>query len=270
VSTAYLVAVTRWSEQRDAEHELPVLARAMALPPYDARVRLAGPLPLILNRRLDAGAAQALLGWLRQHRHGAVACDATRMPDDGRSPTARSFELRPDTLIVTDTQARTLALPHDQIFGLIRAAEITDELATVETTKKQLALGRAALTGGLLRSKQVTTVETRSSIERQEALYLFRSSDAELIVFRERELSYQGLGAERGHTHRQNFGTLVDRLRRCAPRAIYDERLLREKRRPELASVDGTANKRTVTSTNSAANQVAAYLLMHAHLQQQL
>lgn len=270
MNATYLVAVTRWNENRDRERELPELACAMALPPYDARLRLSGPLPLIVGRRLEAAAGQALLGWLHQHGHGAVACEMASLPDADRSPIARSFELLPDAVVVTDTQARTLALPHDQILGLIRAAEITDQVATVENTKKKLALGRAVLTGGLLRSKQVTTVETRATVERQEALYLFRSSDAELIVFREGALSYQGLGAERGSTHRQNFAALVDRLRRAAPHAIHDERLLAQKRRPELASVEGNASKRTVTSSNGSTNQVAAYLLMHGHLQGQL
>ncbi len=269
MSARYLVAVTRWSADFHPEQNLSELAPAMGLPPYDARLRLAGPLPVTLAR-LDVTAAQALLAWLRRRGHGAVACDVASLPVEARSPVARDFELQPETLLVTDARGRSLALLRDQILGLIRAAEITDEVATVETTKKQLALGRAVLSGGLLRSKQVTTVETRGSVERQEALYLFRSTEAEPIVFRERELSYLNLGRERGSTQRQSFTILVERLRRLAPQAIYDERLLAQKRRPELASIDGNSSRRTVTSSNSLANRTAAYLLMHGHLQRQL
>jgi hypothetical protein len=269
VSSRYLVAATRWRADFQPEQDLAELARAMRLPPYDARLRLSGPLPVILAR-LDAAAAQRLLGWLHQRGHGAVACGIATLPVEGRSPIARELELQQGTLTVTDTHGRSLALPHEQILGLFRAAEITDEVATVETTKNQLALGRAVLSGGLLRSKKVTAVETRASVERQETLYLFRSSDPEPIVFRERALSYLNLGSARGTTQRQSFTILVDRLRRLAPHAIYDERLLAQKRRPELASVDGNSSKRTVTSSNGLANQIAAYLLMHGHLQRQL
>ena len=269
MSARYLVAVTRWTADFHPEQHLSELAPAMGLPPYDARLRLAGPLPVILAR-LDPTAAQTLLAWLHRRGHGAVACVVASLPAEARSPVARDFELLPETLLVTDTRGRSLALPRDQILGLIRAAEIIDEVATVETTKKQLALGRAVLSGGLVRSRQVTTVETRASVERQEALYLFRSTDAEPIVFRERELNYFNLGSGRGSTQRQSFTILVDRLRRLAPHAIYDERLLAQKRRPELAGVDGNSSKRTVTSSNSLANQTAAYLLMHGHLQRQL
>jgi hypothetical protein len=264
------VAVTRWCAGWDLQIGLPELSAALGLTPYDARLRLAGPPPLIVAQRLPVDNAQALLAWLRGRGHGAVACDLALLPAEEQVAVARGFTLQPDALLVIDRSGRTLALPHAQVFGLVRAAEITDELATVETKTKKLALGRAALSGGLLRTKQVTTVETHTSSERQDALYLFRSTAVEPIVFRERELNYDGLGAQRGQTRRQSFTLLCERLRRAAPHAIYDDRLLTYKRRPELAAVDGGSSKRTMTSTNSAANQLAAFLLMHAHLQGQL
>jgi hypothetical protein len=171
---------------------------------------------------------------------------------------------------VTDARGGALTLPHAQIIGLMRAAEISEEVETVEATSKKLALGRALLTGGVVRSKKVTSVETHTVSDRQDALYAFRSTRPEPIVFRERELQYQGLGAQRASTHRQNFNMFVDCLRGAAPGAVFDERLLAGKRRLELAGVQSAAASRVVTSSNSLANQLAAYLLMHAHLQRQL
>lgn len=270
MSPTYLVAITRL--RSDAlEHELPELARAMGLQPYDARLRLSAPPPVVVARACELAAAQALVASLRRRGHGAVVCDVASLPSPERSVTARAFELRASELALTDTRGAGFTLPHAHVLGLMRAAEISDEVETVETTKKKLALGRAVLTGGMMRSKQVTTTETHTTSERQDALYVFRTTAPEPIVFRERELHYQGLGAQRAATHRQNFNMLVECLRRAAPAAVFDDRLLAGKRRPDLSSVDSTApGTRVVKSSNTMANQLAAYLLMHAHLQRQL
>jgi len=266
----YLVAITRWSAERSLEQELPELAPAMRLPLYDARLRLSGPPPLVLATGLDLQAAQTLLGALRGRGHGAVACSTASIPSVDSASVVRRFELRRDALALIDQRGRPALAPYPEIMGLIRAAELTSEVASVEIVEKKLALGRAALTGGLLRSKQVKSEQTHESSERQDVIYLFRSTTAEPIVLKERELAYLGLGEARGSTVRESFAALLAALRRHAPQAIYDERLLAAKRRLDLAGVEAGAKRRVVTNSNGAANLLAAFLLMHAHVQAQV
>jgi hypothetical protein len=269
MNPTYLVAITRL-DGGGLPQQLPELASAMGLSPYDARLRLSAPPPVIVARACERKAAEALLAWLRARGHGAVACDVATLPSAEHGVIARAFELRASELLVTDVRGAACTLPHAQIIGLMRAAEVSEEVETVEATSKKLALGRAVLTGGVVRSKKVKTVETHTSSDRQDALYAFRSTGPEPIVFRERELQYQGLGAQRASTHRQNFNMLVDCLRNAAPAAVFDDRLLAGKRRLDLANVQSAPGSRVITSSNSLANQLAAYLLMHAHLQRQL
>lgn len=266
----YLVALTRLCAMRSLEDELPVFAAALGLQPYDARLKLATPPPIVLAAAAELDRAQELVMQLRGRGHGVVACDTAITPGAEHALVVRSFELQPDALVCFDRPGRAIPLPYPEIVGIFRAGEITNEVETSETVQQKLALGRAALTGGLMRRKTVRTVETRANIDRQEVLYLFRRSGPEPIVLKERGLDYAGLGEHRGATHRQNFTTLVECLRRCAPHSVYDERLLAAKRRPDLAGVQSSAGKQVVTDSNSAANQLAAFLLMQAHARAQL
>lgn len=266
----YLVALTRFCALTSLDDEAPAIAPALGLAPYDMRLKLATPPPVVLAPAAELARAQALVALLRERGHGVVACDTARLPAPEHAFFVRGFELRPDALVVTDRPGRALCLPYPEIAGLFRAAEITNEVETAEVVQKKLALGRAALTGGLMRRKAVKSVETRASSDRQEVLYLFRRSAPEPIVLEERGLDYAGLGERRSATYRENFTALTKWLQRGAPHAVYDDRLLATKRRTDLASVQTGVGKRVVVDSNSAANQLAAFLLMYAHVQAQV
>ena len=56
----HLVAITRTREASDLQRDLPALARLLQLAPYDARLRLASTLPIIVGMGYELGAAQVL------------------------------------------------------------------------------------------------------------------------------------------------------------------------------------------------------------------
>lgn len=263
----HLVAITRLADARGFEQDLPQLAALLRLSAYDARLRLAGPLPIIAASGLDLPATQALLGALRARGHGAVACELRSVPEEERCIVARTFELGPESITGSGELGQRFALPYAEILGLMRAVETSTDIATKQTVKKQLSLGRAALTGGLMAKKQITSTATSNSFEHQQVAFVFRRSAPEPLVFKERQLQYQGLGPQRGRTTMECFAQLCQLLRRSAPGAICDDRLLAAKRRPELRSVHGSARDRVISNSNGAANLLAAYLLMYAHLQ---
>ena len=63
---------------------------------------------------------------------------------------------------------------------------------------------------------------------------------------------------------------MLSKLRSRAKGAIYDDLLARQKRRPRLQEVSGSSSNVTIEHSNAAENDLAAYLLMHAHLPQQV
>jgi hypothetical protein len=265
----HLVAITRLADARGLEQDLPQLAVLLRLSAYDTRLRLAGPLPIIAASGLDLSETQVVLAALRARGYGAVACEARSVPEQDRCIIARTFEFGAEAISGGGELGHRFALPYAEIIGVLRAVETSSDTATKQTVKKQLSLGRAALTAGLMTKKQTTTTSTSTSYDHQQVAFVFRRSAPEPLVFKERQLQYQGLGQQRGRTTLECFAQLCELLRRGAPGAICDDRLLAAKRRPELRSVQGGARERVISNSNGAANLLAAYLLMYAHLQGQ-
>lgn len=265
----HLVAITRTREASDLQRDLPALARLLQLAPYDARLRLASTLPIIVGMGYELGAAQVLLAGLRTLGYGAIACATASVPDEYDSAVVRGFELGPDAMRGNDARGRGFTAHYADIVGLMRAGEASSDTEIKQSSQKELALGRAALTGGLVRKRNVTRTETSMSFEHQQVAFAFLASTSLPLVLKERELQYQGLGARRAGTVQQNFSALYELLRASAPRAICDDRLLSGKRRADQR-VRGTTGARVVSESNAAANLLAAYVLMHAHLQGQV
>lgn len=266
----YLLALTRWNASHTIEAELTWLAPLMKLVPYEARLRLNAGSPVIIARGLAPGDAQQSLSALRSHGHGAVAIDERGVPHEEAAPVAASFELQHDQLITATRNGAPHALPYAQLLAVVRAIEVCEEVTALQTSQQKLALGRAVLTGGLLRKKTVSANHTETSLEHEHVAYLFRRDSAEPVLLRETVLRYAALGDQRGENAHQSFMRLLAVLRERTPHALHDERLCVRKRRAELTSVHGTSREQTRSSNNVAANLLAAYILVHAHLQGQL
>ena len=101
--------------------------------------------------------------------------------------------------------------------------------ARIETTEtsqsKKISLGRAALSGGLLATKSVTTERTRVSEAREQILYVFASSPRPWIVAASRA-RYDGLGEPLRPMQAENFERFVTVLRQRCGAAAFDDRLL--------------------------------------------
>jgi hypothetical protein len=263
----HVVALTRWNTAVTLDRELPELARAMAMAPYDARLKLVAPTPALLGTNLSLERAEALVAALRRRGHGAVSCDGSRVPR--ASVACHAFELRADALLARDEQQQPLHVPYAAITCVLRAAEETSESHTLETTQKKLAVGRAVLTGGLKMTKQITRVSTKATAERQEVAYVYYGAPAPLLL-KEHALSYEGLGAARGTTAHQSFSALIAHLRSRAPHALHDDRMLMHKRRSNALVVRGVQADRSVSQSNASDNDLGAYLLKCASEQQQL
>jgi hypothetical protein len=217
------------------EVEAPLLASESGITAYEAGLLLRAASPSIVLRTEDRARAIALLGALRGRGHDTVACDAGAVVPHTAMHTVRTFGLEPDALV--DGGER---LPWGSISALVRAVHSTRTETTEKSTDKKISLGRAALTGGLLSTKKVTSERTRVQESREHVLYVFTSSPQPWIVIASRA-RYDTLGAELRPSHYENFERFVTIVRARCPAAAFDDRLLAAKN-ADGGAVDLLAN----------------------------
>lgn len=265
--SGFLVAATRWGAPLDAV--IADLAPLLGMSEYDARLRLAGPLPVVVAGGIEETPARELLGWLREHGHGAVACAEASLPAPASALLPRAFEFGDGVFVGLDAQGQRYPVAYADILAIVRARHIHDTQVTTVEVERKLSLGRAMLTGGIAPRRGVERVDHATKSERDDVVYLFRGAGPDPMALRAGLLAYEGLGAHKRPTARESFAVVVEWLRRHAPAAIYDERLLAERRRPSLRGASGGA-RFVMEASNEDATVLAAFLLVHAHLQRQL
>ena len=194
----------------------------------------------------------------------------TFVPSSGSMATPRGYELGETDFVALDPSWGRRALPYDEILALIRAGSSTSEQTSSVTKEKKFSLGRAALSGGIVRSKTTTTTHRNTTEEREQVLYVIRKNGRDPFLLRESHVRHEGLGEQRKATKLLNFVAMVDALRARAPAAMYDDRLLKQRRKGSLSTVAGGESNRVATSSNASENDLAAHLLAIAHLKGQL
>lgn len=265
--TAYVVAITRWAAP--LEQELGPIAQRLGLVAYDVRLRLGGPVPVIAQRTTDPEEARAFMEFLRDRGHGVVGCDVSAVAASEQMATPRAFRLEEDAF-VGEVGGRWLRAPWESLVAFVRAAHDRSTDQHTQTTTRKLSLGRAALTGGLSVTKKQTVEKREASSDREQVLYLFRGGGEPPLLLCERGMRYDGLGDRLEPTAGSNFATLVELLRQRAPGAFHDQRLVTDRRRASTVQRTGTASDSTVSTSNAGATDLAAHLLVLAHLRGQL
>jgi hypothetical protein len=264
----YIVAVTRWG--RPLQEEIADLSALLGMQPYDLRLRLAGPLPVVVARLSDPERARDLLGKLRERGHGAVACDGDKILASDRMMTPRTFELGETSMTVIEPTQRTDRIPYSQLLALVHARLETETRLTTTSESRKFSAGRAVMTGGIVFSKKVSKQVRDQESEYEQVMYLFRRSGKDHLILRQNVLRYSGLGSEIGHSTAENFSRLVKAIRKRAPEALYDDRLLTRKRRSTVDSMSKTKADRnrsveSVSTSNVQETDLAAYLIAVAH-----
>jgi len=262
----FLVAVTRWA--RPPEQELTALAPLFGLTPYDLRLRLLGPLPVLAAQGLDAETAAELARALRGQGHGALACDQASIPRGDELVEPRDFALEPEALALAGPGA--VRLPYAGLEALVLATRISAETSATAVTQKRLSVGRAMVTGGLsVRSKKTRNVR-ESDESRELVLYLYAQGAPRPVRLCESSLRYGQLAELMAPTGSQNFQALVAILRERARAAWFDERLVTQPRKPTLVGASIGTRQLTESRSNAAELDLAVHLLVRAHREQQL
>ena len=249
--------------------EVSALTPLLGMGVYELRLALSGPLPLVLLETEDAERARTLLASLRGRGHGAVACDAASVTSSADMLRPKSFAFEPEAISFETPGAAPMRVSPAEVLALVVATHAREEDSDREVREKKLSLGRAAMTGGLVRSKTRTVTERGSTRESERVLYLLKRSGSGHVLLRETRLHYAGLGPRMGHSAIESFSTLIAALRERAPQAFYDDRLLRQRASGSL-QVSRTSTSRTVTTSNEREVDVAVHLLAVAFLQAQI
>lgn len=264
----HVVAVTRWGAPLDKE--LPELASRLGMVAYDLRLRLSGGLPVVFVRVDDPTEAAEHLAFLRERGHGAVTCDARAIPGPEHQVVPVDFRPTATSISGTCTRGQPFEIRYADIVALVHVACVTSAEQTVTTQKKEFSPARAVLSGGMILRKTVDRVDKTVNQEQEQMIYLFCRSQPAYSVWKEMALSYQGLGDQIRPTAVQNFQTLSNGLRKVAPQALYDNRLLTNKRQSDLSVFAGSAKNRRIETSNASEIDVAAFLLVRGFLERQL
>jgi hypothetical protein len=225
--------------------------------------------PVVVAAGIHETPARELLRLLRKRGHGAVACLEDTLPATARVLAVRAFEFTADAFVALDAHGQRYPLAYADVLAIVRARWVRETQVATTSVERSFSLGRAVMTGGVAPRRSVERTEHAQKIERDEVAYLFRGAGPDPMLLRAGALQYDGLGAHKGKTARESFATLVDWLRRHASAAVYDERLLADRPRSAFRAAKGGAQA-VVESSNADAALLAAFLLVHAHLQRQL
>jgi hypothetical protein len=202
---------------RPALVEAEALGQALGLSPYDMRLVLAVPPPIILLTTTDQGRANDILGVLRSRGHGA------HIFDDANFVSSNGMTKADDFVLDAEGMRRTASgelLPYGDVYAILRAVHDTTseiERQTSPSVTDDFVIRAAAL--------QVVTKHE----EREPVAYFFRRSGERPWLLRERHSSYVGLGDERTPIAFANFTRTIARIRENSATAVYDDRLARRR-----------------------------------------
>ena len=241
------------------EVEAPLLAADLGSTTYETALLLRAPSPIPILRTDDRARALALLGRLRSRGHDAVACDASAVVSASSMLHVRAFALEPDALVVRTEAGATDRVPWGDFVAFVRAIHRTRSESIEKNTSQKFDLGRAALSGGLMVTKKVTTETKHASEEREPVLYAFRRHGAPLL-FAQSRVRYETLEAALRPSQMENFAVLARVLRERAPSAAYDERLLAA--RPQSDRVRAGTNGAISSSTSDGVDLLAHLVAM--------
>lgn len=202
---------------RPALVEAEALAQALGLSPYDARLVLAVPPPVIVLTTTDAGRADDILGVLRSRGHGAHIFDDANFVSSDAMTKADDFVLDAEGMRRTSSGE---LLPYGDVFAILRGVH-----DTTSETERQTS---PSVTDDFVIHSAALGVTTKRE-EREPVVYFFRRSGERPWLLRERHSSYVGLGDERTPIAFANFTRTIARMRENSSMAVYDDRLARRR-----------------------------------------
>jgi hypothetical protein len=212
--------------EKNAGEALAVrLAAVLGRTLLEARGRVSEPEggPSVLATFPEAAAAEVYAEELRSRGFAVLVLPPEAVESEKERFVVRGFELGPHALTAQSRQG-AVEVPWPDVRLLLRGVIRTERKRTQTVQRRELSLGRAVITGGLMVTKAVKETKSEVQVENEGFVHLYPASGAPL-VFRQTDLNYAGLGPRLQPSVAANFTRLVAALREASPQAVYDERL---------------------------------------------
>lgn len=237
----YVIAIHY--EPGTGEPLVDLLARALDKSLYETRARLSNPEggPAVVANYGAAEPAWACAGRLRAEGIAPILLLPEEVEVDAGRFLVRDFELGEQGIQATSRRGDTIELPYQEIDLVLRGTRVDERIETRRTEKRNLSLGRAIVTGGLLVTKVTRKVEQVRSEEREAFFHLYAAGKPPL-AFRSAALNYQGLGPALQPSIHANFNRLAEALQQPLSQARWDERLASLQGRARLLGPGLTEN----------------------------
>jgi hypothetical protein len=222
---------------------------------YELRLAFNAGFPAVVVVNVDEAVTQAAAQSIKRHGHSPVSCNRHDVASSNQMTPVRQPRFGPDTLLADPESAHELF--YADIDVLLRATHRSAR-ETAETVKeRKLRPVMAIATGGLVLSKTTTRSVTSTSVDLENVLYVFRRGSLNPWILRERHALYNELGSELRPASLANFVYVIEQLRKRAPEARYDERLMTS--RPIRGLADG------IEATDTYAHLLAKHLRATSH-----
>lgn len=221
----YIVAVHDW--QKDEAEVAKAIAETLNILVFEARQRIAAGGPVVLACFADSQQAEQVSARLSERGVPALVLDSQEVRSCNRSFAIRHFVLGEQALQVESSEGPLPDLDYAAVDLLLLASCSAGQIKTISSeTKRKFSMGRTLLAGGIPMTKKVTREVVQTSDEREQILCLYARGQG-VWIFDRAALNYSGLGDALQISRDLNFNYLIKELRRRAPRAGYDDRLLR-------------------------------------------
>lgn len=221
----HLVVAHNW--QKDDTEVAKTIAENMGTVVFEARQKVSGGGPAVLASFADPQQAGTLAGKLSQDGVPAMVIDTEVVRGRNQPLRVCRFVLGPQALQLELFEGESCAIDYgtiDLLLVAICAAGQTQ--ATTTETERKFSLGKTLLAGGVPMTKEVKNEKIVNIEERDETLWLYVRKGA-TVIFNRGALNYDGLGDAMQLTRDLNFAHLKNALRRLAPQADYDDRLVK-------------------------------------------
>lgn len=212
--------------------EMARLAKALECSVHEARQRLVAT-PSVVRRVPDQAKAEALKERLAAEGIAGFLVHPQTEPCIADAVEVRRFAFEADGLRVWDRYDDTRAVSGSDIVLIVRGHETWRAVSETTVKKKKLNAALAVATGGLV-SRTSTTKTTRDVQETLAGFVHVYTQHGGALRFEEMALDFRGLDEALEPSRVRNMMRLLERLRATAPRAVFDERLMRRAGQSQL------------------------------------
>jgi len=194
----------------------------------DTRLLLAGNIPKIVAHCQDRQTADSMAKKLRGLGLAAIAVGDADLYGQRQGFDARTIEFHERAVLFRDKRGHVRKMESENVFLILKGRTRSRVEARDEKTKMKLNLPATLLTGGIPIWRTVRERTTAPPVSSRRFAWICERHSWETSVdIPEAQVDYSFLDADMASSITTNFETLVARLRRAFPQAIFDDRLTR-------------------------------------------